>query len=692
MGPAKKKRKPAARAARVMPSRVSKLRGVINLRKAVEEDNKRLSYRRYPYSEPEDALPSQELGNSLRTKSLWSKRGVRQLLPEPHPKPTFPNKKICSAAAALGVTPEMVRCGAIKVTRRRMVDDRPLSCGDAPPVIALDDYVARKFGGEVDFWMELSVRKVMSDLSKGIADHGNAARILGVSTSTLQKKLKAFKALNESVTCEEPERDSDGDIVCHDIEGSISDYDVIRMRNIKAKNEMFKSLGIDVAKSAATRKRGYTWRTIHMKNRKEGMKEGWKLSKRTVPPREMPQRVTKLSSAFMRELKNGGNGVRVGDTPSRSYPLPAADEMQLDEFITLDSDYLKTRHGLRWLSVKTYGNDSMRNPYSLDYADGITTSKNIKLSKSELTACSIYGDCSQPRLNLVSVGDKNGVVSLWTPETTVKLKTHSESISSLEFYGSQVVTASPDGHIRSIDLERLVLQDVFDATKHFSDTTSNPGMITWHKAKSNTQVYVENGNGTILLYDVMANTSVTISEDGIGRPVALNPGNEYEVCIPRDRSIAFVDTRMIKSKPYTKIYELEQRPTAVEYSDFTEKLLVSLLSDGSHEGMVVVWGLDSGVVEAKIPAAINNAGNAAAWHPDKADIIFLPYAYTNSGQYESTLAVADLEEMENLTVFGETFSNSDFSLSTAANCPMITLLNSNGKGSLKILANHDIEV
>ena len=43
MGPAKKKRKPATRAARVMPSRVSKLRGVINLRKAVEEDNKRLS-------------------------------------------------------------------------------------------------------------------------------------------------------------------------------------------------------------------------------------------------------------------------------------------------------------------------------------------------------------------------------------------------------------------------------------------------------------------------------------------------------------------------------------------------------------------------------------------------------------------------------------------------------------------------
>ena len=156
-------------------------------------------------------------------------------------------------------------------------------------------------------------------------------------------------------------------------------------------------------------------------------------------------------------------------------------------------------------------------------SDGVTTKKSVKLSKSQLTACSIYSNCSQPRLNLVAVGDKSGVVSLWTPETTVKLKTHSESVSSLEFYGTQVVTASPDGHIRSIDLERLALQDVFDATKHFSDKTSNRGMITWHKAKSNTEVYVEDGNGTILLYDVMANTAITISEKGTGRPVAVRP-------------------------------------------------------------------------------------------------------------------------------------------------------------------------
>ena len=91
------------------------------------------------------------------------------------------------------------------------------------------------------------------------------------------------------------------------------------------------------------------------------------LSKNDLPARVMPQRVTKLKSAFMKELNNGGEYVRVGETAPRFYPLPAADGMPLDEFITLDSDYLKTIHGLRWLSVKTSEKNNMKNPYSLDY-------------------------------------------------------------------------------------------------------------------------------------------------------------------------------------------------------------------------------------------------------------------------------------------------------------------------------------
>ena len=200
----------------------------------------------------------------------------------------------------------------------------------------------------------------------GVTPREDATQILGVSSATLQKKLKAFKELNESVAGEEPDRDSDGDIVCDDRSvACISDYDVIRMKNIKEKTEMFKSLGFDVAKSAARRKRGFTWRTIHMKPGEAGTLKN--LSKNDLPARVMPQRVTKLKSAFMKELNNGGEYVRVGETAPRSYPLPAADGMPLDEFITLDSDYLKTIHGLRWLSVKTSEKNNMKNPYSLDY-------------------------------------------------------------------------------------------------------------------------------------------------------------------------------------------------------------------------------------------------------------------------------------------------------------------------------------
>ena len=72
---------------------------------------------------------------------------------------------------------------------------------------------------------------------------------------------------------------------------------------------------------------------------------------------------------------------------------------------------------------------------------------------------------------------------------------------------------------------------------------------------------------------------------------------------------------MIKSEPYTKIYELEQQPISVEYSDFTENILVSLISDEDHAGKAVVLALDSGLVEANIPAAVDSVRNAAVWHP-----------------------------------------------------------------------------
>ena len=96
----------------------------------------------------------------------------------------------------------------------------------------------------------------------------------------------------------------------------------------------------------------------------------------------------------------------------------------------------------------------------------------------------------------------------------------------------------------------------------------------------------------------------------------LNTGNDYEICVPCDHSIAFIDTRMIAGcKPYTKIYELDQQPISAEYSDFRENILVSLISDDLHDGKAVVLSVDSGAVKAQIPAAINNVRNAAVWHP-----------------------------------------------------------------------------
>lgn len=674
---------------RVMPPRASRIRGELSLREAVRDSSKN-------FPEPE----SRESSNveSWQPSNFWRKKSVRRFLPRPCAKPTILTKQISAAATALAVSPEMIRSGAIKAAQGKKVDDRPVSCGENPPVIKLADYVARGFGQEALFWMELSVRKILNDVIGGFVDQRAAGNLLGVNSVTMRKKLDIFKELRESEIGEEPVHDSDGDIVCDDESiAFISAYDAIRMKNIKEKTEMFKSLGLDAAKASATRKRGFTWRTVHGPTFKEEVGSLKKVSKNTAPCRVMPQRVTKLTRNAFREFFNGekGGGARGETAAARApHPVPPMAEMPLDEFITLDSNYLSTRHGLRWLSVKTTcGEDQAKNTYSLDFPDGILTKKNMKLSKWHLTACSIYSNSYQPRLNLVAVGDKSGVVTLWTPETTVRLRTHSESVSSLEFYGTQVVTASPDGHIRSIDLENLTLQDVFDAKRHFGDKTSSEGQIAWHKTLSNSEVIVGYDKGTVLLYDVLANTTATtIVTDGTGSPAALNTGNNFEICVPCHHRLAFVDIRMPKSDSYTKIHELNQQPIAVEYSDFDESILVSLISDEDNEGRAVVLALDSGDVEADIPAAINNMKNAAIWHPDKAGIVFLPYAFTNGGHYESTLAAVDLDVVEKLTLFGDTFSNPDFSLSTAVDSPMMAVLNSGGKGSLRILANHNFDL
>ena len=353
---------------RVMPPRASRIKGELTLREAVRDSSKN-----FPEPPPPGPPPESKESSNLEPwppSNFWRKKKVRRLLPRPCAKPTFLTKQISAAAIALAVSPEMIRSGAIKAAQNKKVDDRPVSCGENPPVIKLADYVARGFGQEALFWMELSVRKILNDVLGGIVGQRDAGNLLGVNSATLHKKLDLFNELRESEIGEEPVRDSDGDIVCDDESITfISAYDAIRMKNIKEKTEMLKSLGLSAAKASATRKRGFTWRTVHGPTFKEEVGSLKKVSKNIEPCRVMPQRVTKLTRTAIRELYNGEKGGTRGETAAARapYPVPRVAEMPLDEFITLDSNYPRTRHGLRWLSVRTCGDDKAKNTYSLDF-------------------------------------------------------------------------------------------------------------------------------------------------------------------------------------------------------------------------------------------------------------------------------------------------------------------------------------
>jgi hypothetical protein len=51
-----------------------------------------------------------------------------------------------------------------------------------------------------------------------------------------------------------------------------------------------------------------------------------------------------------------------------------------------------------------------------------------QVTQSRITACSIFPNSVKRRLNLIAVGDITGTVTLWTPEATVGLRTHSQKV------------------------------------------------------------------------------------------------------------------------------------------------------------------------------------------------------------------------------------------------------------------------
>jgi hypothetical protein len=62
---------------------------------------------------------------------------------------------------------------------------------------------------------------------------------------------------------------------------------------------------------------------------------------------------------------------------------------------------------------------------------------------------------------------------------------------------------------------------------------------------------------------------------------------------------------------------LGQDPNAVEYSDFSNEILVSLMSSSDLGGKAIVLDLATDAVNAEFPAAINDSENVAIWHPGK---------------------------------------------------------------------------
>ncbi len=205
--------------------------------------------------------------------------------------------------------------------------------------------------------------------------------------------------------------------------------------------------------------------------------------------------------------------------PPAVLAVPTVDTMPLDDLFPLAADFTYSRHCVNWYMVETSKN-GMAAPLpdsdlpSLAAFEGLEVKHSSQVASSRITACSIYPDKKAARMNLVAVGDEEGVVTLWNPRASVAFKSHSRAICSLEFNASwptQLISASPDGFVRCHDLESQSLQLVFDAKEHFRGTGGGSGddgafsfrseNISWVKLQSQSHLLIGNARGEILLYD-----------------------------------------------------------------------------------------------------------------------------------------------------------------------------------------------
>jgi len=497
---------------------------------------------------------------------FWNHGLVRKILADVE-------SNILSAASAawqLGVTTDMIHCAVQR--GKQGIDELSTS---------LEAYVDQGFGTEKDFWNEENTQRLLEDLRNRVVSLDSVAFEIGISSVRLMKKvghiktvaeLEAEKVAQRAQLRENLQKNSRASLTPLEIQiqiaekasGNMSEYEKMRLKNMKERLELFNKLGMDGEKRKVKIKTNLPKKEL--KPRAE------------LVPREKSERIRmKAEQKIMTVEKNDTNLVGsfryrqsphwAGKTmPTRSMiqlgthklfhlvspeemnqllPVPKINIPMLD-VIAKTVDYHKAVKFVQRMSAEV--KDSQKERKRIGNVDGSNTLKAIgggKVSSQELVSVDMKGD-------FVSFGDKTGGVGLWMGQRSLLFRPHNMAVTRTVFTGvgprTQLVSASFDGTVRLLDISTQELQLVYSWPRYYNCRAA----VTWLETvdDNNWLINCQPSNlerGGVMLIDKRKPTASKLQLQDYrqvgGRTLSVNPTQPHLLSTVDYLSVKIFDIR-----------------------------------------------------------------------------------------------------------------------------------------------------
>ncbi|CAK9442022.1 uncharacterized protein LODBEIA_P58160 [Lodderomyces beijingensis] len=215
----------------------------------------------------------------------------------------------------------------------------------------------------------------------------------------------------------------------------------------------------------------------------------------------------------------------------------------------------------------------------------------VKLTHNRITSIMFH---PSTRDRVVAAGDTNGNVGIWAPDFNSKeptisiMRPHGRNISKIitpKSHLEKIYTASYDGSIRSLDLNKLTTSEVLSISEEEHGGISDINLVR----EDPNLLYLSTLEGEFLTHDLRMSSSskrtkfLRLHDKKIGG-FAVNPNNSYQIASASlDRTLRLWDLRKVDRSEYS---EYAQQKSPHMYGNYTSRLSVS----------TVDWNLDNHLV------------------------------------------------------------------------------------------------